>query len=170
MKILDSKIKKWGYEISLPAPIVASRLVIVRDVGEVVAAAEAKCKVVVCYYDLDTSALLAPLCLYFLVPRHRLSAVTFRPVSLLAEDSWIRFASLFADVFPLRIVVQAFTVNTLTVRMPLTHKVAMVHSNSPFGPPFLRCHSYLIISIQKSQAREVKIKNQHPRCFIDQLL
>src|SRR4030042_562579 len=101
MKILDSKIKKWGYEISLAAPIVASR-----------------------------------------------------PVSLLAEDSWIRFASLFADVFPLRIVVQAFTVNTLTVRMPLTHKVAMVHSNSPFGPPFLRCHSYLIISIQKSQARE----------------
>ncbi len=104
----------------------------VRGVGEVVAAAEAECEVVVRDVVLDPSALPTPPRLHFLVPCHRLSTVAASPVSLLAEDSWMWLSPLLADVFPLRPVVKAHTVTTLTVEMLLTCKVAIVHSDPPF--------------------------------------
>ncbi len=107
----------------------------VRDVVEVVAAAEAECEVVVRDVILGSAALPTPPRLHLLVPRHRLSTVANRPVGLLAEDSRIGLASLLADVFPLWSVVKAHAVMTLTVWVLLTRKIVMVHNNSPFWPP-----------------------------------
>ena len=125
-----------GCEISPTTPVGTLWLQhAVVGVVEVVDAAEAENEPV----DLDVifraSAFLASLRLYHLVPRHRLSTVATRPVGLLAEDSWIGLAPFLADVFPLRPVVKAHAVTTLTVGTLLACKVAMVHSNPPFWPP-----------------------------------
>ena len=125
-----------GCETSLTTPVETSRLhVVVRDVVEVVAAAEAECEVVVRDVILGSAALPTPPRLHFLIPRHRLSTVATRPVGLLAEDSRIGLAPLLADVLPLRPMVKAHAVTTLTVWTLLACKVAMVHSNPPFWPP-----------------------------------
>jgi len=118
------------------------RLPVARNVGEVVAAAEAECEVVVRDVVLGPSALPTLPHLHFLVPRHRLSAVATRPVGLLAEDSWIGFPPLLADVFPLRPVVKAHAVTTLTVWTLLTCKIVMVHNNPPFWPPIFLGAAY----------------------------
>src|SRR3989344_5752143 len=133
-----------GCEISLTTPVETSRLhVVVRDVVEVVAAAEAECEVVVRDVILGSAALPTPPRLHFLVPRHRASAVATRPVGLLAEDSRIGLAPLLADVLPLWPVVKAHAVTTLTVWTLLTCKVAIVHSDPPFWPPiFLGANYY----------------------------
>ena len=122
-------------EISLTTPVVPPRLVVVRDVVEVVAAAEAEYEVVVRDVILGSAALPTPPRLHFLVPRHRLSTVATRPVGLLAEDSRIGLAPLLADVLPLRPMVKAHAVTTLTMGTLLVRKIAMVHSNPPFWPP-----------------------------------
>ena len=133
--------RERGCEIFPTTPVGTPRLhavvvdaVVVGGV-EVVAATEAESELV----DLDVifraSALLAPLRLYHPVPRHRLSTVATRPVGLLAEDSRIGLAPLLADVLPLRPMVKAHAVTTLTVWTLLACKVAMVHSNPPFWPP-----------------------------------
>ena len=146
--------REGGCEISLTTPVGTPWLRVVVGVVEVIAAAEAESEL----GDLDVifraSALLAPLRLYHLVSRHRLSAVPTRPVGLLSEDSWIGLAPLFTDVFPLRSVVKAHTVTTLTVGTLLACKVAMVHSNPPFWPPvFLGANYY-------STRNQVKVKGR----------
>jgi hypothetical protein len=123
-----------GCEISPTTPVVPPRLG-VRDVVEVVAAAEAECEGIVHDSILGSAALPTPLRLHSLVPRHRLSAVASRPVGLLTEDSWTGHVLLLTDVFPLRPVVKAHVVTTLTVGILLACKVAMVHSEPPFWPP-----------------------------------
>lgn len=109
-----------------------------------VAAAEAEYEAVVRYVIFGTSAFTTPLRLHFFVLRHRLAAATVHPGGLLTEDSWIGLAPHFTDVFPLRSVVKAPAVNTLTVGILLTCKVAMVHSNPPFWPPVFLGASYII--------------------------
>ena len=114
-----------------------------REAGEVVAATEAKCEVVILDVVFRSPALPTPPRLYFLVPRHQLSAVATRPVGLLTEDLWIGLAPLLTDVSPLRSVVKAHAMTTLTVRILLACKVALVHSNPPFWPPvFLGANYY----------------------------
>ncbi|MBI1999466.1 MAG: hypothetical protein HYS74_02320 [Parcubacteria group bacterium] len=105
---------------------------------EVIAAAEAECEATVRDANHGSAALPTPPRPDFSVPRHRLSAVAFCPVGLLhAEDRWIGLASLLADVLPIRVVVKAHAMTTLTVAGTfLACKVAMVHSNPPpFWPP-----------------------------------
>ncbi|OGZ06888.1 MAG: hypothetical protein A2942_00425 [Candidatus Lloydbacteria bacterium RIFCSPLOWO2_01_FULL_50_20] len=144
MKLIYSKIKKneKGCEISLTTPVETSRLHAVMVVGEVVAAAEAECEIVVRDVVLGPSALPTLLRLHFLVPRHRLSAVAACPVGLLAEDSWIGLVPLLTDVFPLRFVVKTRTVTTLAVGILLACKIVMVHNNSPFWPPIFLGAAY----------------------------
>ena len=126
-----------GCETSPTTAVETSRLHAVMVVGEVVAAAEAECEIVVRDVVLGPSALPTLLRLHFLVPRHRLSAVAACPVGLLAEDSWIPLSPLLADVLPLRPVAKAHAVTTLTVGTLLTCKIVivMVHNNPPFWPP-----------------------------------
>lgn len=125
-------------------PVVSSRLVLVRDdVGEVIATAEAECEVVVRNVILGSAALPTPPRQHFFVPRHRLSAVATQPVCPLVENSWIGFPPLLTDVFPLRPVVKAHAMTTLSMGILLGCKVAMVHSNPPFWPPvFLGAYDY----------------------------
>jgi len=108
---------------------------VARDVDGVVAVAatEAECEVVVHGVVLGPSALPTLLRLHFLVPLHQLSTVATLPVGLLAD--WIGLAPLLTDVLPIRLVVMAHAVNTLTVEILLTCKVAIVHSDPPFWPP-----------------------------------
>ncbi len=127
-----------GCEISPTTPVgvcPSLEVVVAWAVIEVVSAAETECECVECDVVLGSPAFLALLRLYHLVPRHRLSAVAACPVGLLTEDSWIGLSPLLADVFPLRPVVKAHTMTTLTVGTLLACKVAMVHSNPPFWPP-----------------------------------
>ena len=132
-----------GCEISPTTPFeVHPALVAVRGVVEVVAAAETESELVDRDMIFRTPALLTSLRLYHPVPRHRLSAVTACPVGLLAEDSRIGLAPLLADVLPLRPMVKAHAVMTLTVWTLLACKVAMVHSNPPFWPPIFLCSIY----------------------------
>ena len=100
-----------------------------------VTAAEAECEVAVQDVIFRSPALPTSPRMHFLVLRHRSSAATTRPVGLRTEDSWIGLAPLLTDVFPLRPVVKAPAVTTLTVGTPPTCKIAMVHSNPPFWPP-----------------------------------
>jgi len=135
------------------------RLILVRNVVEVVAATEAECEVVVRDVILGSAALPTPPRLHFLVPRHRLSTVATCPVGLLAEDSWIGLAPLLADVFPLRSVAKAYAVTTLTVWILLTCKVVMVHNNLPFWPPvFLGADYY---NTRNHNKVKPKTKNRH---------
>ncbi|MEK7578969.1 MAG: hypothetical protein AAB460_00330 [Patescibacteria group bacterium] len=108
-----------------------------------VAAAEAECEVVVRDVILGSATLATPPRLDFLVPRHGLSAVATHPVGLLAEDSRIELAPLLTDVLPLRPVVKAHAVATLTVwALLLTFKIVMVHNNPPFWPPIFLGATY----------------------------
>ena len=116
------------------SPCLPPRL-IVRLVGEVIAAAEAECKEGVLDVVFCSPTFLAPFRLHFLVPSHQFPAVATRPVCLLAEDSWIGLVPLLTDIFPLRSVVKAHAVNTRVVGGLLVRKVAMVHSKPPFWPP-----------------------------------
>src|SRR3989338_5708594 len=123
-----------GCEISPTTPfevrlalVVAGVVEVVAGVVEVVAAAETESELVDHDVIFRAPALLAPLRLYHHVPRHLLSAVTACPVGLLAEDSWIGLVPLLTDVFPLRPVVKAHTMTTLTVGTLLTCKIVMVH-------------------------------------------
>ncbi len=124
-----------GCEISPTTPV--ERPLVVRRRGHVggATAAEAECEVVIHDSILGSAAPLTPPRPHFLVPRHRPSAVATCPIGLLAEDSWIGLPPLL-DVLPLRPVVKAHAVTTLTVGTLLACKVAMVHSNPPFWPPF----------------------------------
>ena len=127
---------KRGCKISPTTPVAPSRLDVALDVVQVVAAAEAECDVVVHDVIFRAPTLLTPLRLYHPVPRHRLSAVAMRPVGLLAQDSRIGHAPLLTDILPLRPVIKAHAMTTLTVGALLVSKIAMVHSNLLSGHPF----------------------------------
>jgi len=144
MNSIYQKIIKMerGCETSPTTPVETSRLNVVRDDGEAVPAAEAECEVAVRDVILGSAALPTPLRLHFLVPRHRLSTVAPRPVGLLAEDPRIGLPPLLTDVFPLRPVVKAHAVTTLTMGTLLVRKIAMVHSNPPFWPPIFLGATY----------------------------
>ena len=133
-----------GCEISPTTPFeVHPALVAVRVVEMVVVAAtETENELVNHEVIFRAPALLASLCLYHPVPRHCLSTVAACPVGLLAEDSWIPLSPLLADVLPLRPMVKAHAVMTLTVWTLLACKVAMVHSNPPFWPPIFLGATY----------------------------
>ncbi|MBI5306251.1 hypothetical protein HZB04_01555 [Candidatus Wolfebacteria bacterium] len=107
-----------------------------RRVREAPTAAATECEAVVLDVVFRSPALLAPLRLHFLHLRHRFAAAPSKPPGLLAEDSWIELVPLLADVFPLRPVVKAPAMTTLTVGTLLACKIVMVHNNPPFWPPF----------------------------------
>ena len=138
MKFIYLKIKKkeWGCKISPATPVGTCRLHAVgRKVREAPTAAATECEVVVLDVVFRSPALLAPLRLHFLHLRHRFATAPSKPPGLLAEDSWIVLAPLLADVFPLRHVVKAPAMNTLTVGTLIACKIVMVHNNPPFWPP-----------------------------------
>ena len=101
---------------------------------EALTTAETECEVVVLDVVLRSPAQLALPCLNFLHLRHRLSATPSEPPGLLAEDSWIGLALHITDVFPVRLVVKASAMTTLTVGALLTCKILMVHNNPPIWP------------------------------------
>ena len=105
-------------------------------------AAATECEVVVLDVVFRSPALLAPLRLHFLHLRHRFATAPSKPPGLHAEDSWIGLVPLLADVFPLRPVVKAHAVTTLTMGTLLVRKIAMVHSNPPFWPPIFLGATY----------------------------
>ncbi|MBI2439192.1 MAG: hypothetical protein HYV45_01150 [Candidatus Moranbacteria bacterium] len=131
------------------------------------AAAEAKSEAVMCDVIFLSATFLAPFCLYFFVSRHRCTATASRPVGLFAEDSWIWLAPLVAGVFPLRPVVQAHAVATLTVCALLACKIAMVHSSSPFWlPVFLGTNYIYTQNRRKVNSFAVKVKKSARSCLL----
>ena len=101
--------------------------------SKVVAATETKREVVVCHHLLSATALPATTSLDLLIPSHWFPTMACEPIGLHAKESRTGFTSFLADVFPLGPVIQAHAVNTLPMGALL---VAIVHSNSPFWPPF----------------------------------
>jgi hypothetical protein len=132
------------------------------SVVEVVATAETKCEISMRNVIFRAPALLAPSRLHYLVPRHRFATASVHPEGLHEpEEPRIRLLPRLTDVFPLRSVIKAPAVRTLTVGMPLTRKIVMVHNNPPFWPPVFLGADYTIYkSIKRSIARS-KTKNQH---------
>ena len=109
-------------------------------------------------------ALLAPLRLHFLHPRHRFATAPSKPPGLHAEDSWIGLVPLLADVFPLRPVVKAPAMTTLTLGTLLTCKIVMVHNNSPFWPPVF------LGAIHNDTRNQKKVKGNKKSAFLPVLI
>ena len=109
-------------------------------------------------------ALLAPLRLHFLHPRHRFATAPSKPPGLHAEDSWIGLVPLLADVFPLRPVVKAPAMTTLTLGTLLTCKIVMVHNNSPFWPPVF------LGAIHNDTRNQKKVKGNKKAVFLPVLI
>lgn len=119
------------------------------------AAAEAKCDVVALDMVLLSSALPTPLHLHFLASCHWHAATANEPVTLLAEDSWIRLVSLSADIFPFRTVIQTHPVRTHFVHMCprlCQFVIVMVHNNPPFWPPVFLGADCIIHKLNKTSS------------------
>ena len=139
---IEIRKKKRGCEIFVATPLRGRPVLIYRqDIGEAGATAEAECEIVVCNVIFRSFTYLAPSCLHFFVPRHRFAAAANEPPDLFAEDSWIGFVTLLADVFPFWFVVKASAPNTHDIETPLNYRFVISHSNPPFffrlAPVFL---------------------------------